>query len=174
MPQDPRVAEKEQREAWKTAPLAELVNHIVQRYHLEARVEIARLETFTEQAMLQEGRHDPILRLLRDQVARLGTEMRAHLTQEEREVFPAILEMAAGRSSHEAGALLATLKKALEDEHDAEAGMFRHIRMLNEEFQAGAQAVGVKADIAESLKALAASLQQHIFLENQILFRRES
>lgn len=170
--QDPRFTEKEEREAWKTAPLSDLVHHIVERYHLEARVEIARLETHAEEAVLRAGKDNPTFVAVRDQVTRLGAEMRAHLTLEEREVFPAILDLAAGRPTTATPEFLEPLKQMLMDEHDAEAGMFRQIRTLIHESTPPEGALPVHEKLYASLSVLAESLQRHIFLENQILFRR--
>ena len=39
-------------DAWKSAPLPDLITHIVEHYHLEARVEMARLENLAEEAVL--------------------------------------------------------------------------------------------------------------------------
>jgi iron-sulfur cluster repair protein YtfE (RIC family) len=153
--------------------MADLVHHIVQRYHLEARVEIARLESFIAEAILLEGRDHQVLQELQAEIAHLGEAMRAHLALEEREVFPCILAVAAGRHPADGAEQLERMKRMLEDEHEAEAGMFRRIRTLNMDFTPSPQAQGVQDKLLASLKCLAESLQRHIFLENKILFRRE-
>jgi regulator of cell morphogenesis and NO signaling len=167
--QDPRIIDKEAREAWKAAPIAELIRHIVERYHLETRVEMARLESIAEGAVLLDGQHSPLLLEIRAEVNRLGTEMRAHLSYEERETFPAILaSQAAGRPL----ALLEPMKQTLLDEHEAEAALVRRLRTLAEGLSLLQDPRGANAKLQSSLKNLAENLQQHLFLENQILFPR--
>jgi len=42
-------------EHWKDARIPDLVAHLVDHYHLRARVEMGRLETLAEEAVLLEG-----------------------------------------------------------------------------------------------------------------------
>jgi regulator of cell morphogenesis and NO signaling len=167
--QDPRIIDKEAREAWKAAPIADLIRHIVERYHLETRVEMARLESIAEGAVLLDGLNNPLLLEIRSEVTRLGTEMRAHLVYEERETFPAILDAQAGGRPM---ALQEPMKQTLLDEHEAEAALVRRLRILAEGLPLSEDPRGAYARLQSSLKTLAENLQQHLFLENQILFPR--
>lgn len=156
-------------EGWKTAPLPDLIAHIVEHYHLEARVEMARIETFAEAAVLLEDGDDPALEELRNEVARFCREFRAHMTMEERSLFPTILDLERRRAPAGPGELVHPLKKLLEDEHEAEVGLFQRLRDL------AASAAGTRelpARLAQTLAAMEKNLYSHIFLENQVLFRR--
>ena len=48
-----------QLETWRDAPTAELILHIVDHYHLEARQELGRMETLAELAVMLEGPAQP-------------------------------------------------------------------------------------------------------------------
>lgn len=160
--------DKSELEAWNTAPLADLVKHIVERYHREGRVEMARLEAQAEEAVLLEGRNQPVLVEIRDEVERFCTDLRAHFRQEERVIFPAILELAEGGRS----TIPLEPVKLLEDEHVAAAGLLKRIRALTEGFQAPEGARAVQRKLYETLQILANSLGRHIYLENKVLFKR--
>jgi regulator of cell morphogenesis and NO signaling len=156
-------------EEWKTAPLPRLVAHIVEHYHLEARLEMARMETLSEQAALLAGGENPELLEIRNEIARFCLEFRAHMTMEERSLFPYILDLDRGRTPGSPGTLMHPLKKLLEDEHLAETGMFRRLRGLASDAPCPG---GLQARLQRALRAMERSLQGHIYLENQVLFRR--
>ena len=166
------ISEKEAREAWRTAPLDDLVLHIVERYHMATRLELARLESLAEEAALLHGEGHPQLLVLRDEAAKMGHRMRAHLKFEERETFPTILAMAAGKIESPPPGQLDSMKKLLMDEHDIEAALLRTIRTLADALPPFEDPHGLRAKLASALRTLGEDLQQHLFLENQILFQR--
>ncbi|MGA2083341.1 MAG: hemerythrin domain-containing protein [Holophaga sp.] len=159
-------------DAWKAAPLRDLVTHIVERYHLEAREEMARLETLAEEAGLLLGDGHPGLLEMRDEIGRFCKEFRAHMTMEERSIFPCLLDPAQGWVVGGHGELLPPLIKLLEDEHLAETGLFRRLRALAEGLRLPPEAQDLQGRLLQSAKAMEKSLQGHIFLENQVLYRR--
>jgi len=155
----------------KQAPLAELIRHIVEKYHREARVELARLETQVEEAALLEGGAFPELMVIRDEVERFCAELRAHFKQEERVVFPALLELGEGRTA----AVPATLRdplRLLQDEHASAAGLLKRIHQLTEGFNPPAGARAGQRKLFQSFQLLTDSLTRHIYLENQVLFKQ--
>lgn len=172
MPQATHPTEKEAREAWRTAPLEDLVLHIVERYHMATRLELARLEALAEEAALLHGQAQPALIVLRDEVVRLGSEMRAHLVFEERTAFPAILAQARDEGAALPAELLAPMKQIIVAEHEAEAGHIRTLRNLLEPLPAFEDLRGLGAKLHTAYRILAEDLQQHLFLENQILIPR--
>jgi len=161
-----------QLEAWRTASTPDLILHIIDYYHLEARQELARMETLAEQAVLLEGAGQPALIRLRDQVARFCLEMRAHMAMEERRLFPGMLDRDQGRGLDPDGTLVAALKKLLEEEHDAETRLFWRLRCLTADAAGAAGDGSILARLHHSFWTLEQSLHDHMFLENQILFRR--
>jgi len=154
---------------WRNAPLGELIRHIVEKYHRDARVEMARLETQAAEAALMEGAACPELQVILDEVERFCGELRAHFKQEERAVFPALLQLQDG------GAVPAVLRdpmRLLQEEHVSAAGLMDRIHQLTEGFQPASEARAVQRKLFTTFQLLAESLSQHIYLENQVLFKR--
>ncbi len=158
-------------DAWKDAPLTELVRHILKRYHRETRFGMAELESLAEEAASMDGHRIPVLLAIRDEVDLFCTEMRAHLKMEEVTLFPAILAKDQGREVDIQGELLDPVE-LFEDEHNAAAGLMKRIRKLTNGFVPPPDAVPTQAALYEACESLADSLVQHIYLENEVLFKR--
>lgn len=161
--------ERAKLDVWKEAPMADLVRHIMERYHRECRTGMAELESLAEEAALFEGWRNPVLLAIRDEVDLFCTEMRGHLRMEEATLFPAILAKAAGREVDEEGELHEPLD-LFEDEHNAAAGLLTRIRKLTDGYRAPEGAQPVQQALYAACESLADSLVGHIYLENQILF----
>ena len=172
MIEDLWTKDNRQLETWRTASTPDLIIHIIDHCHLEARQELARMETLAEQAALLEGAGQPALVRLRDQVARFCLELRAHMAMEERRLFPWMLDLDQGRDPDPGGTLLPALKKLLEDEHEAETRLFWRLRCLTADAAGAAGTGSILARLHHSFWSLEQSLHDHMFLENQILFRR--
>jgi regulator of cell morphogenesis and NO signaling len=154
---------------WRDAPLGELIHHIVEKYHREARVEMARLETQAAEAALLESAAHPELRVILDEVDRFCGELRAHFKQEERTVFPALLAVRDGGGTP---AALRDPLRLLQEEHAFAAGLMQRIHQLTEGFLPAQGAGAVQRKLFATFQLLAESLSQHIYLENQVLFKR--
>lgn len=160
--------EKEEREAWRLAPLPDLIRHLVGTCHADCRQDLAQLETLVELAALMDADQQPELLDIRDLASRFCVGMRAHLALEERNLFPAILAQAAGRVP---AADLETLRTLLEGDHEGEAALLRTLRTLTSGL-AGRTPGSVLERIHDTVLELASRLQKHFYLEVQILFAR--
>lgn len=158
-------------DAWKDVPLTELVHHILKRYHRETRFGMAELESLAEEAASMEGHRIPVLLAIRDEVDLFCTEMRAHLKMEEVTLFPAILAKDQGREV-DVKAELQDPIELFEDEHNAAAGLLKRIRSLTNGFVPPPEAAPIQASLYKACEALADSLVRHIYLENEVLFKR--
>lgn len=158
-------------DVWKEAPLSELVRHILSRYHRETRLGMAELESLAEEAASMEGHRFPVLHAIRDEVDLFCTEMRAHLKMEEVTLFPAILAKDQGREVNVKAELQDPIE-LFEDEHVAAGGLLRRIRKLTNDFTPPADAAPIQANLYKACEDLADSLVQHIYLENDVLFKR--
>jgi regulator of cell morphogenesis and NO signaling len=172
MIEDLWTKDNRQLEIWRAASTPDLIIHLIDCYHLEARQEMARMETLAEQAALLEGAAQPGLVQVRDQVARFCLELRAHLAMEERRLFPGMLDLDQGRDPDPAGMLRPALRKLLEEEHEAETRLFWRLRCLTADAAGAAGTGSILARLHHSFWSLEQSLHDHMFLENQILFRR--
>ncbi len=163
--------ERAELDAWKTASTPDLIRHIMARYHRETRTGMAELESLAEEAALFEGWRSEVLLAIRDEVDLFCTEMRQHLKDEETTLFPAILAKEAGRDvdvEHE----LVEPMDLFQDEHDAAEGLLKRIRVLTNGYEPPAGAPAIQEELYAACRSLSHSLLRHIYLENQILFRR--
>ena len=165
-------ADKEQREAWKQAPLPDLVRHLVGTCHLECREDMARLETLVELVAMEEGYRRQDLLAIRDKVAQFANAMRAHLAMEERSLFPFILGLQDGRIPASRQESLEVLRAHLEKDHEAEAGLLRGSRVLTSTMAEEEEPSSSRSQIHAAMKVLSERLQMHLYLENQVLFPR--
>ena len=69
-------------------------------------------------------------------------------------------------------AVLRDPMRLLQDEHVSAAGLMDRIHQLTEGFQPSAEARAVQRKLFTTFQLLAESLSQHIYLENQVLFKR--
>lgn len=147
------------------APLAELVDHIVEAYHRPLYEELPRLEAMARKVHAVHGDKDP--RRFADLLATvlaLRAELEPHLEKEERELFPRLL----GSGTGGVGPTVASLV----DEHNAVATLLRSSRDLTGGFVVPAEACNTWRALWHGLAALEHSLHEHIHLENNVLFRR--
>jgi regulator of cell morphogenesis and NO signaling len=158
-------------DAWMEKPLTELVQHILKRYHRETRLGMAELENLAEESASMDGHRIPVLLAIRDEVDLFCTEMRAHLKMEEVTLFPAILAKDQGREV-DVKAELQDPIELFEDEHNAAAGLLQRIRKLTNNFVPPPDAAEAQASLYKACEDLADSLVQHIYLENEVLFKR--
>lgn len=158
-------------DAWKEAPVVDLIRHLMEHYHWETRHGMAELENLVEEAALMEGHHFPQLLAIRDEVDLFCREMRDHLRMEEATLFPAILAKEQGREFKMDKEIMEPLE-LFEDEHNAAAGLLVRIHKLTEGFQPPESAQGLQRRLYRAFEVLADSLMQHIYLENEVLFKR--
>lgn len=163
--------EREELDVWKAASVQDLVMHIMERYHRETRLGMAELECYAEEAALAHGHQIPLFIAIRDEVDLFCTEMRAHLKMEEATLFPAILAREQGREVDVQGELMDPLE-LFEDEHAAAAGLLKRIWGLTSGFKVPDGAPAVQKHLYQACQTLAESLIRHIYLENEILFKR--
>lgn len=149
---------------WNEAPLAELVAHIVGRYHDPLREELPRLESMTRKVFRVHGDKDPQrLAALLESFLRLQRELDEHLREEEESLFPALLRVAAGQRAEVASFI---------DDHSRVGQELRRIRDLTDGFRVPDGACNTWTALWHGLAALERDLHEHIHLENNVLFPR--
>ncbi len=163
--------EREELDTWKDASTVDLVVHIMERYHRETRFGMAELESYAEEAALLHGHRVPVLIEIRDEVDLFCTEMRGHLKMEETTLFPAILAREEGREVQVEAELVDPIE-LFEDEHQAAEGLLKRIWKLTGGYKAPDGAPAIQHQLYLACETLAHSLLRHIYLENEVLFRR--
>jgi len=171
MMDDHKAVKRAELDAWKDAPVVDLIRHLMEHYHWEARHGMAELENLVEEAALMEGHGFPELLALRDEVELFCRELRDHFRMEETTLFPAILAKEQGREFQMETEIMGPLE-LFEDEHNAAAGLLVRIHKLTQGYQAPESAQALQRRLYRAFEALADSLMQHIYLENEVLFKR--
>ncbi|MEX1256203.1 MAG: iron-sulfur cluster repair di-iron protein [Gemmatimonadota bacterium] len=157
-PRDPGVN-------WGDAPLVDLIGHIIQTYHDPLTEELGRLETMARKVHKVHGERDPErLAELVSIVLKLRAELEDHMSKEETVLFPMI--------ANGAGGVAASPISVMEHEHDDVASALRRLRALTDDYEAPEGACTTWRALWHGLASLEKSMQEHIHLENNILFPR--
>nr|WP_320132215.1 hemerythrin domain-containing protein [uncultured Holophaga sp.] len=171
MDSEQKAGERAEMDAWMEAPVVDLMRHIIAHYHWETRRGMAELENLVEEAALFEGHNFSNLVAIRDEVELFCTEMRTHLRMEETTLFPAILAREQGREVQVDKEIIEPLD-LFEDEHNAAAGLLVRIHKLTEGFNPPPSAQELQRRLYRTFESLADVLLKHIYIENEILFKR--
>lgn len=151
-------------EDWSGRPLAELVRHIVARYHDPLRRELPELLELARKVERVHADKPSVPKGLHDHLAMMHAEVLDHLLKEEHVLFPMIL---AGQG-REAGAPV----QVMEHEHKDHGRNLERLRELTDDLTPPAEACTTWRALYLRLAALESELMDHIHLENNILFPR--
>ncbi|MDP6987763.1 MAG: iron-sulfur cluster repair di-iron protein [Phycisphaerales bacterium] len=150
---------------WDTAPLDDLIDHIVSTYHRSLTEELPRLEAMLTKVHRVHGEKDPQrLAELLDVFRGLQAELMDHMMKEERILFPMIQQ---GEGAQASGPV-----SVMEHEHDSAGAALRRIRTLTDDYTPHDNACNTWRALWAGLEQLEVDLHQHIHLENNILFPR--
>ena len=163
---------------WQTAPLDELVNHIVETHHAYLKMDLPVLQARIEKIVQVHGARDPQnLPRLAVVFAGLRSELEMHLHKEEAILFPCILQYRRAELQNLPMPLapfgsIANPISMMEHEHAGAGDALEEIRSLTRNFELPSYACSTVRALYEGLKVLEADLHVHIHLENNILFPR--
>ena len=156
---------------WDEAPLGELIDHILDRYHQRLREDLPRLDAMAAKVLSVHGeKHPETLPALAATVQALRAELESHMLKEEQVLFPAVraLEEGGGAPAPWLSAPIAMM----EDEHDVAARALAELRRLTGAFQPPAGACTTFRGLYHGLAELESDTHRHIHLENNVLFPR--
>ena len=163
---------------WSTAPLRELIEHIVGTHHEYLRRELAPLGARLEKVYrIYNERYGDTLIGLPDVFAGLRSELEMHIRKEEAILFPAI---AGYEAASIAGAPLPRAPfgsvsnpiRMMEAEHDSAGKALAEIRTITADYAIPDYACVTYRSLMAGLQELEQDLHMHIHLENNILFPR--
>lgn len=150
---------------WDESPLDELIEHILSVYHAPLEEELNRLEFMARKVLNVHGSKEPImLPELLNVFLSLKAELLPHMQKEEQILFPMITQ---GQ-----GAMAGGPVSVLQNEHDSAGVALKNIRALTRDFELHPEACNTWRALWHGLAALESDLNQHIHLENNILFPR--
>ena len=144
--------------------MADLVQHIVDAYHLPLREELPRLESMARKVARVHGDKDTErLGGILETFLRLEAELGDHMAREEDVLFPEILR-------HGEGSDLPV--EPFVDDHSDAGQALAVLRELTDDYQVPEGACNTWRALWHGLEALEQSLHLHIHLENNVLFPR--
>jgi len=150
---------------WATAPLDEIIDHILEKYHAPLREELPRLDAMAQKVRGVHGDKDPeALGGIARTVAALREELESHMMKEEQVLFPLIK---AGQGSAAHGPV-----HVMEHEHASAGAALATLRRYTNGYTVPDQACNTWRALWHGLEALEEGLHNHIHLENNILFPR--
>ena len=149
---------------WDERPLAELVRHIVDFYHLRLRAELPELVSLAAKVESRHAEKAICPRGLRAHLTEVHDAVLAHLAKEEQILFPMIVR---GHLQVAAGPIA-----VMEAEHDDHAQSLRRTRQLTADLVPPAEACPTWRALYLRLSSFEAEFMDHVHLENNVLFRR--
>jgi regulator of cell morphogenesis and NO signaling len=162
---------------WRSAPLAELTQHIRQKHHGYVREAIPRVSALLEKVKAKHGANHPEIATIEGLFQQLGQDMIAHMQKEEIILFPYIERLERWRNG---GAALERRffqsarnpVQMMMNEHDAAGNLAKQIRKASSDYAAPVDACSSYQRLYGELREFEADLHMHVHLENNILFPR--
>jgi regulator of cell morphogenesis and NO signaling len=162
---------------WLVAPLAELVDHIVEFHHGRTREMTARIPQLLHKISTKHGSAHPELIGIEKNFAAIAAELATHMMKEEMMLFPYIVRMEEAVVAGDAvipppfGTVRNPVRMMMA-EHDGAGELLREIREASGGFAVPPDGCATFVAAYAALEEFEADLHQHIHLENNILFPR--
>lgn len=152
--------------SWDVAPIGDLIDHILVRYHRPLDDELPRLEELARKVASVHGTTHPEAKLgqVRDLVLQLVYDLVGHMQKEEQVLFPWIRAHRKPKPSNPI--------HVMESEHVTVAEILRDLRAITGGYAVPADACGSWTALWRGLEALELDLHEHIHLENNVLHPR--
>lgn len=147
---------------WETAPFGATVDHILQRYHNVHRAQFEELVPLAQK--VAQVHADTFPAEIAGLLAYMQNELLMHMMKEERMLFP-IINQGVGRGA----AMPISVMMHEHEEHDR---AIARLKELTDNFQAPEGACGSWTRLYALAKEMVDDLNDHIHLENDILFAR--
>jgi regulator of cell morphogenesis and NO signaling len=159
---------------WGTAPLRQLIEHILTRHHAYLKSEMPRIAGLFVKVVRAHGEREPVMAEVSEVFTMLKEELDAHMMKEEMILFPLIgkIEAAAGGPAPAHFCPIDQPIARMEHEHDDAGRALMQMRHLTRDYTIPDEACATYRALFAALEELESDLHQHIHLENNILFPR--
>ena len=156
---------------WASMAPATLVDHLEAVHHAYLHTEMERLTALAEKVASVHGERHPELADVERTYAELRADLEPHLLKEERILFPAIRQLAAGEppTAVPGGSVHAPISVMLRD-HDRAGDLLAELRRLTDGYQPPADGCASYRALYEGLAELEADTHLHVHKENNVLF----
>jgi regulator of cell morphogenesis and NO signaling len=158
---------------WATA--RELIDHILEKHHVETRKNLARIQLLMDEVVKENAYSMPELRSLRNAFLILSDEMYKDMREEEQVLFPKIrdLEISVLHSFAASRLPFVTIANPISSvrrEHERAGSFLSNMRKIAGDYRVPEGAsTGLRA-LYGSLEQLERDLHFHMHLENNLLF----
>ncbi|CCJ76838.1 iron-sulfur cluster repair protein YtfE [Cronobacter muytjensii] len=149
---------------WKTASLAEIIDHIIVRYHDRHREQLPELILQATKVERVHADKPGVPKGLAKYLTMLHEELTRHMMKEERVLFPMIKQ---GMGSQAMGPI-----SVMESEHDEAGELLEVIKHTTNNVTPPPEACTTWRAMYNGINALIDDLMNHISLENNNLFPR--
>ena len=159
-----KLAEQPVEKEWRVVPLAEIIDHIIVRYHDRHREQLPELILQATKVERVHADKPNVPRGLTKYLTMLHEELTNHMMKEERILFPMIKQ---GQGSHAAGPV-----SVMESEHDEAGELLEVIKHTTHNVTPPPEACTTWKAMYNGINELIDDLMEHISLENNVLFPR--
>jgi len=159
-----KLAEQPVEKEWRVVPLAEIIDHIIVRYHDRHREQLPELILQATKVERVHADKPNVPRGLTKYLTMLHEELTNHMMKEERILFPTIKQ---GQGSHAAGPV-----SVMESEHDEAGELLEVIKHTTHNVTPPPEACTTWKAMYNGINELIDDLMEHISLENNVLFPR--
>jgi len=158
---------------WSSAPLADLIDHILGTHHAYLRNELPRLSAMVLKVAEVHGERHPELARVQSIFATLRQELVSHMMKEEQILFPGI-KMLEGTADDIAVPFCGVQGpvRVMILEHENAGDALGQLRALTGDYTAPDDGCNTYRAMLDGLRELEADLHMHIHKENNILFPR--
>lgn len=149
---------------WREASNAQLIEHLLERYHAVHRQQLPELIRLAARVEQVHGAREHCPRGLTDLLLSMQQELESHMQKEEQILFPMIKQ-----GDHPlVGGPIAVMRY----EHNQHGDTLESIVILTDNMQPPSGACNTWRALYRGLHELRIDLMQHIHLENNLLFQR--
>lgn len=151
--------------------LSTLAHDIVDTHHAYLWEEMPRLHALADKVARVHGERHPELTRVRSLFLTAEADLEAHLTREERVVFPAITRLErTGQAPATVQGPLDVLVAALIEEHDVVGDIVKELHTITDGYRTPEDGCGSYRALYDELAAMERDLHLHIHRENNVLF----
>jgi len=150
--------------AWRSAPLPEIIDHIIVRYHDRHREQLPELILQATKVERVHAAKASVPRGLTKYLTMLHEELTSHMMKEERILFPMIKQ---GMGSQAGGPV-----SVMESEHDEAGELLEVIKHTTNNVIPPDDACTTWRALYNGINEMIDDLMNHISLENNVLFPR--
>jgi regulator of cell morphogenesis and NO signaling len=155
--------------SWREQSPSALIAHILEAHHRYTRGQLARIEILLAETRAERMRR-PELGLAETLFTRLRDDLIPHMQKEEVVLFPFVEALEKGTARPFGPPSIVLPVTVMTAEHDRAGGILAELRCVTSGYLVPDAVSAAHGAIVEALAALDADLQQHMYLESDILF----